>query len=140
MRLLCATLLLLTACNNVVSCQDGTVDVGDLCLPDPLSPNVNVAIEVRELCGPGCSGVPTCTAVFRDGLVVLDITQEVCTTSQTASCIDLGCQQRVMQCSLPGLTAGTYTLQVPGGPNRLLRVASGGQSSCRFALADGGVQ
>jgi len=140
MRLPCAALLLVAACNPVVTCGDATVDVGDLCLPDPVSPNVNVAIEVRELCGPGCSGVPSCTAVFRNGLVALDITQEVCTDSQTGSCIDLGCQQRVMQCSLPGLTAGTYTLQVPGGPNRLLRVASGGQSSCRFSLADGGVQ
>ena len=85
-----------------------------------------------------------CAALLNDfggtSEIPKDITQEVCTDSQTGSCIDLGCQQRVMQCSLPGLAAGTYTLQVPGGPNRLLRVASGGQSSCRFSLADGGVQ
>lgn len=140
MRLLCVALLSLAACSDIISCQTQTADVGDVCLPDPLAPGIAAVIEIRESCGRGCSRQPSCQALFVNSQVVLDVTQDVCTDSQTAACIDLGCQQRVMRCQLPALNAGTYVLQVPGGPSRLLQVSAGGQSSCRFSLADGGVQ
>lgn len=137
---LTAALLLLAACSDVVSCDTVTADIGQVCLPDSFAPDVASVIELRELCGKGCSGAPTCTALFSGGRVVLDVSQDVCSDTRSSSCIDLGCQHRVMRCALPPLPAGQYTLAVPGGVTRLLRVASGGQSSCRFPDADGGVQ
>lgn len=142
MRSLCAALLLFaaTACNNGISCDTVTDDLGDLCLPGTLAPGISSVVEVRELCGGACSSAPTCTAFFRGGQVTLDVSQEVCSDSASAGCISLGCQQRIVRCVLPALNAGDYTLAVPGGPSRLLRVASGGSASCRFTAADGGVQ
>ncbi|HUJ25188.1 MAG TPA: hypothetical protein VLW85_04165 [Myxococcales bacterium] len=137
---LAALLLLAAACNDVVTCDNETADVGPICLPSLLAPQIQSVIEVQELCGKGCSGTPSCTALWNGGRVVLDVTQDVCTDSTTGSCIDLGCQQRVMRCALPPLDPGEYTLAAPGAPVQLLRVGAGGQSSCRFADADGGVQ
>jgi len=140
MRLPCAALLLLAACGDVITCDTQTADVGLICLPPALAPDISSVIELRELCGRGCSHTPSCTALFRGGQVVLDVSQDVCTDTQTASCIDLGCQQRVMRCALPALTTGVYTLQAPGLPAQLLHVQSGGQSTCLLTGADGGVQ
>lgn len=141
MRSLCAALLLCAAaCNNGISCDTVTDDLGDLCLPATLAPGIPSVLEVRELCGGGCTSSPTCTALFRGGKVTLDVSHDVCTDSTSAGCIALGCQQRIVRCVLPALGAGDYTLAVPGGPPRLLRVVSGGAASCRFPSTDGGVQ
>src|ERR1043166_2236092 len=110
MRLAVLSALLLAACGDVVTCDDVTADVGQVCLPGSFAPDVASVIEGRELCGKGCSGAPTCRALFTGGRVVLDVSQEVCTDTRSSSCIDQGCQQRVMRCSLPQLSAGTYTL------------------------------
>jgi hypothetical protein len=140
MRLACAALLLTASCVDVITCDTVTDDLGQVCLPAMLAPGITPVIEVRELCGMGCTGVPSCTALFSDGQVVLDVTHDVCSDSRSASCVDQGCQQRVMSCQLPALNAGTYVLAVPGGPTQVLHVGAGGQSSCRFTTADGGVQ
>lgn len=140
MRIAAALLLLAAGCNDVVTCDTETADIGLVCLPPLLAPQVSSVIEVRELCGKGCSGTPVCTALWTGGRVVLDVTQEVCTDSQSASCIDLGCRRRVIRCQLPALDPGEYTLAAPGAPVQLVHVGAGGQSSCRFAQADGGVQ
>jgi len=140
MRILAAALVLLAAaCSNGVTCNTVTDDLGDLCVPAALAAGIPSVLDVRELCGAGCTGAPTCTALYRNGQVVLDVEQEVCSDTVTNACADLGCQQRVMHCVLPPLGAGDYPLVVPGGPPRLLRVQQGGTGSCRFAL-DGGVQ
>ena len=141
MRSFCAALLLCAAaCNDGNNCNTVTDDLGDLCLPPALAPGISSVVEVRELCGGGCTGTPSCTAFYRGGQVTLDVSQDVCSDSTTAGCIVLGCQQRIVRCVLPALSAGDYTLTVPGGPSRLLRVAAGGSASCRFTAADGGVQ
>src|SRR2546430_1547624 len=100
---LAAAALLLAACSDVVTCNTVTADVGQVCLPDSFAPDVASVIDVRELCGKGCSGTPTCTALFSGGRVVLDVSQDVCTDTQSSACIDFGCQQRVMRCALPPL-------------------------------------
>ena len=141
MRAALLLLLLTAACSNdVVTCDTVTADVGDICLPDTFAPDIGAVIELRELCGKGCSGAPSCRALFTNGRVALDVQQEVCSDTQTSSCIDLGCQTRLMRCALPPLPAGRYTMTVPGGVTRLLTVAPGGQASCLFPNADGGVQ
>jgi hypothetical protein len=128
------------ACGNTISCQDQTDDLGALCLPGTVAAGIPATVEVRELCGLACTGVPGCTALLRNGQVVLDVRQEVCSDSATASCLNQGCQHRTIDCVLPALPAGDWTLIVPGGPARLIHVAGGGDSSCRFASPDGGVQ
>src|ERR1700674_5286564 len=141
MRLFCAALLFLAAaCSNGLVCDTRTDDVGDLCIPATISPDIPSVVEVRELCAPACSGAPSCTALFVNGQVVLDIQQDVCSDSLTSACLALGCRQRVMTCVLPALPAGQYRLSAPGGSARLLRIAIGGASSCRLVAADGGVQ
>jgi hypothetical protein len=141
MRLFCAALLFLAAaCSDGNICDTRTDDVGDLCIPATISPDIPSVVEVRELCAPACSGAPSCTALFVNGQVVLDVQQDVCSDSLNPSCLALGCRQRVMTCVLPALPAGQYRLSAPGGSARLLRIASGGTSSCRFVAADGGVQ
>ncbi len=141
MRLACAALLLLAvACDNGDPCDTGTAQVGDVCLPATLAPDLPSVLEVRELCGNPCSGPPTCTALFRNGAVALDAQQEICASQQTSGCLQSGCRSAVMRCVIPALPAGNYALNLPGSPARLLRVAPGGQSSCHFTLADGGVQ
>jgi len=124
----------------VITCDTATADVGDVCLPAALASGITPVIEVRELCGRGCSGPPACQALFANSAVVLDVTQQVCSDSLSSGCLDMGCQQRVVSCQLPSLNPRTYTLQVPGGPARILHLVAGGASSCRFAAADGGVQ
>ena len=71
--------------------------------------------------------------------VVIETEQDVCSNSLTSSCLEMGCQQRVIRCALPALSAGDYTLVVPGGPSRTLHFAPGGVASCRLPLLDGGV-
>jgi hypothetical protein len=141
MRFFCAALLFLAAaCSDANVCDTRTDDVGDLCIPATISPDIPSVVEVRELCAPACSGAPSCTALFVNGQVVLDITQDVCSDSLGSTCLALGCRQRAMTCVLPALPAGQYRLSAPGGSARLLRVGNGGASSCRFPTADGGVQ
>jgi len=141
MRSLCAALALLAAaCSDGTVCDTRVADVGEVCLPSFLAPGIPSQLDARELCTPGCSGVSTCSALFRNGSVILDVEQDVCSPSFTPSCIALGCQQRTVRCVLPALAAGQYSLILPGGPPRLLRVQQGGSSSCRFPSADGGVR
>ena len=141
MRSLCAALLLCAAaCNSGISCDTRTDDLGDLCIPATLAPGIPSVLDVRELCGGGCTSMPSCTALFRGGTVALDVAHEVCSDSASGGCIAVGCQQRIVRCVLPALAAGDYTLTVPGGPARLLRVRGGGAASCRFPSTDGGVQ
>ncbi len=141
MRLLVAALLLTCACDTTGDvCNTKTTDIGDVCLPSTIAPGLPSVIQVRELCGVGCSSMPSCTALLGNATVTLDVTGDVCQSNFSASCLDQGCLQRVMSCTLPALAAGRYVLVLPGGPPRSLVVASGGPSSCRFQLTDGGVQ
>jgi len=142
MRFLAAAAVLFTcACvDNGDSCDNRTIDVGDVCLPGTIAPGIPSVIEVRELCGNGCSQMPSCSALLRNAAVVLDVTQDICVSFLSAGCLDQGCIQRVVRCTLPALNQGRYTLTVPGGPSRSLLVQGGGESSCRFTGADGGVQ
>ncbi|MCA1827748.1 MAG: hypothetical protein ABR567_17440 [Myxococcales bacterium] len=142
MRFLAAGAILLTcACtDNGDSCDNKTADVGDVCLPASIAPGIPSVIEVRELCGNGCSDMPSCTALLRNASVALDVTQDQCISFLSGACLDQGCIQRVMHCTLPALNEGRYTLTVPGGPSRTMLVKAGGESSCRFTLSDGGVQ
>ena len=142
MRALAAAALLLTcACNeNGDSCDNKTIPVGDICLPPAIAPGLPSMIDVRELCGNGCSQNPDCSAQISNGMVVLDATQDICVSFQSAFCLNQPCMQRTMHCRLPALNPGRYTLTVPGGPPRSILVQAGGDSTCRFTLPDGGVQ
>jgi hypothetical protein len=132
--------LLAAACNEGVSCNTVNADVGDLCIPGSIAPDIPLVLDVRELCGLGCGTPPSCSALFRNGQVVLSLDQDVCNTDLNGICLDQGCLQRVMHCNLPALSAGDYTLVVPGGRPRVLHVAAGGNATCRFPAADAGVQ
>jgi hypothetical protein len=142
MRLLWAALALLCAAcsSNGATCDTKTDDLGEICLPAQIAPGIPAQFDVRELCSPGCSSNPSCSALFINGAVVLDVENDVCSDQLTsATCVAMGCLQRTVRCDLPALGAGDYPLIVPGGPPRLLRVRPGGSSSCRFFDADGGV-
>jgi hypothetical protein len=136
MRRSCALLLLLAgaACSDGTTCETGVADVGDVCLPTTGAPNLPITIEMKELCGRACTSLPSCSAVFRDAQVILDVEQEVCSDSFTPLCINLGCQERVFPCQLPSLQAGDWVLTIPGTPARLLRIQPGGSASCRFIV------
>jgi hypothetical protein len=141
MRAACALLLLLVACSDTQTCDTLAADLGDLCIPGTLAPNLAAVVDVRESCGPGCTDTPTCSALFVNGQIVVQTFQDVCpSTTQTPTCLDMGCQQRVFPCTLPALPAGDYTMTVPGSPPRSLHFANGGVASCRLPLPDGGVQ
>ena len=136
-----AALLFAVACNDTGdSCDNKTIPVGNVCLPDALAPGIASVIDVQELCGNGCSSNPSCSAVYSNGLVVLDATQDICVSFQSAFCLNQPCMQRTMKCRLPALNPGRYTLTVPGGPSRSILVQACGASSCQFRLPDGGVQ
>ena len=136
MRCTCGLLLLLAsaACSNGTSCETGVADVGDVCLPTTAAPNLLITIELKELCGRGCTALPSCNAIFRDAQVILDVEQEVCSDTFTAVCINLGCQERAFPCQLPSLTAGDWVVTIPGTQSRLLHVQPGGVASCRFIV------
>jgi hypothetical protein len=135
---LAALALLAPACDSN-SCNTVAVDVGALCIPSTLAPDRQLLLDVRELCGKGCSGAPSCDAFLRNGQVVLDLHQDVCQETSLYQCIALGCVKRTVRCALPNLQEGDYTLVAPGVALQLLRVRAGGQASCRFATPDGGV-
>jgi hypothetical protein len=133
MRRACALLLALSAgCGDGTSCETGAADVGEVCLPGRIAPDVPVTLEVRELCGRGCTEPPGCSAIFRGAQVILDVEQEVCVDTLTPACLSLGCQERGITCKLPALRPGDWALSIPGAPPRLLRVQEGGAASCRF--------
>jgi hypothetical protein len=133
MRRACALLLIAGAgCGDGNTCESGAADVGEICLPARIAPLVPVTLEVRELCGRGCTQPPSCNAIFRGAQVILEVEQEVCADTLTSFCLGLGCLARVIPCKLPALVPGDWTLSIPGAPPRLLRVEDGGASSCRF--------
>ena len=128
-------LALCAACGDGNACNTGPSDVGDVCLPPLIAPGVPITLEVRELCGRGCTAAPTCSAVLRGGQVALQVEQEVCADTLTASCLGEPCQERAITCKLPALTAGDWALAIDGVPSRVLRVRDGGVVTCRFQLA-----
>jgi hypothetical protein len=131
-RVALAAALCAAACNDS-NCQTGIVDVSQICLPDSITPNLAIDMEVRELCGRGCSGMPTCTALWRNSEIQLYTEQDVCEDTLTSACVNQGCQERAFRCRLPALNPGEYVISAPGGISRVLRVEQGGSSSCRFA-------
>ena len=131
----------LCACTDTGDiCDSGTSAVGELCVPGTIAPGITTSIQMRELCGRGCSDLPSCTAVFRNAQVVLNTDQTVCASQLSGPCLSLGCLTRLIPCALPALSEGDYTLVVPGGPDQILHVRSGGSSSCRLLDIDAGVQ
>jgi hypothetical protein len=136
-RLAIAAALCAAACTNS-TCDTGVVDVSELCLPAPASPGLPLVVDVRESCGRGCSGVPSCTALLRNAQITLTVEQDVCQETLTQECINRACEQRVVPCQLPALNEGDYVVSAPGSALRLLHVQSGGSSTCRL-VADGGV-
>lgn len=129
--------LLAQGCDNS-GCGDHIAPVADLCVPPALASGQQTAIEVRELCGVGCSHMPSCSAYLRNGALVLDVHQEICSDATFGNCLNQPCIQRVVRCALPELAPGDYTVTAPGAADQLLRVRTGGVASCRFA-GDGGV-
>ena len=130
---------LLAGCSSD-SCRTITADVGALCLPPSAAAGQETVIEVRELCGPGCSHDPNCTAFLRNGQVVLTIEQDLCSEAAFQQCVQIQCVQRVVRCRLPSLAPGDYAIVAPGAPLQLLHVAPGGQAACQFdSPPDGGV-
>lgn len=122
------------------TCEDVSADVGSLCLPDTVAPNVSTVVEVREQCGRNCTLAPGCTATLRAGTVYLDLRQQRCSDTGFAGCDQTICQFRTARCLLPALAPGDYTLVVPGGDNRILRVRGGGDAACQLPVpTDGGV-
>ncbi len=135
-RIALAAALCAAACSDQ-NCNTGIVDVSEICIPQSLAPGLGAELDVRELCGLACSGVPSCTALFRNAQVLLDTEQEVC-QDQILGCTTRACEQRVIRCKLPALNPGDYVVSASGGVDRVLHVEVGGSSSCRFAL-DGGL-
>jgi hypothetical protein len=134
-----AIVLLCAACtSNGDSCDDIPADLGELCIPNVIAPNLTANVQVRELCGNFCSDVPTCTAVFRNAQLYLDTDLNYCLSSQSSSCLNVGCLHRTIKCALPAMQEGEYTLVIPGGTLRTLKVQAGGQSACAFPAEDGG--
>lgn len=137
--LLCLALFASPLACETGGCHDITSDVGQLCLPASLAAGQETTIEIRELCGAGCSHPPGCTALLRNGVIELDVRQEICSEAQFFNCVSISCIQRVTRCKLPSLSAGDYTVVAPGAPRQLVHVVAGGDASCRFPLlADGG--
>ena len=136
---LCAVLFLAVACNEGESCEDRTASLGEICIPASIAPDLGPVLDVREACGLACAGPYTCSATYDNGRVILKTNQEVCSSALAPVCIDQGCRQLVVRCTLPPLPAGDYTLEMPGAPPRSLHVAPGGVASCRLLLPDGGV-
>ncbi len=114
-------------CDNV-SCTDLNPDVGGSCVPGTVVPDQTSMIEVREACGQ-CSTQPQCDATLIDGAVNVQLHSQIC---NDRSCTTLLCLQRVVRCTLPSLPEGDWPLILPGNQTRLLRVRSGGTSSCRL--------
>jgi hypothetical protein len=121
------------------TCRTLTADVGETCLPDALAPDRQLVIEVRELCGRGCSSLPSCTVLQQNGQLVLDMRQDVCNEALFLPCTAAPCLHRSVRCKLSALHPGDYPLLAPGAPTQLVRVRAGGVASCRFPDAsDGG--
>jgi hypothetical protein len=137
---LCLALVLLCAActSNGDTCDDVPADLGDLCIPGTVAPNLTTNVQVRELCGNPCSDLPTCTAVFRDAQLYLDTNLNYCLSSQSASCLVGGCLHRTLSCALPAMKEGEYALIIPGGALRTIKVQQGGASACQFPAEDGG--
>ena len=115
---------------DTTSCNAITPAAGSVCVPNVIQPDQNSAIEVREECGV-CSSTPSCDAILRDGAVYLTLTSQIC-SDVASNCSAQDCPQRVVRCTLPALSAGTYPLIVTGTQNYLLNVQQGGQSSCKL--------
>jgi hypothetical protein len=138
--LLCALALPLlgTACDNV-TCNTVKAPASAACMPDLIEANREVSIELREGCGLNCARFPACKATLQAGVVVLDLHQDQCDDVAPNQCDGQQCLQRIVPCTLPALSAGTYTLRAPGLPDQIVHVGSGGAAACHLANPDGGV-
>jgi hypothetical protein len=126
MRRACALLLALSAgCGDGTSCETGTADMGEVCLPGRIAPDVPVTLEVRELCGRGCTEPPGCSAIFRGAQVILDVEQEVCVDTLTPACLK------------PGLPGASHHLQAPGAAAGRLGALDSRRSAAPAARAGG---
>src|SRR5438477_12583086 len=103
--LLAALLLAVPACDSS-NCSTIPSDVSDMCVPATVAADRQIVIEVRELCGKGCSHQPSCNALMRNGQVTLEVTYDVCAETAYYQCIQLGCLTRATRCTLPALPAG----------------------------------
>jgi hypothetical protein len=123
-----AALLAAAPACSTVSCTDVTPIPGSICIPPTITPDQSSVIEVREACGQ-CTTQPTCDTTLRNGAVYLDLHSQLC-SDVSVTCPSSPCLQRIVQCTLPALGAGDYALIAPGNQQYLLRVESGGVSSC----------
>jgi hypothetical protein len=133
MKTILVAVLMLCACGSLPG-QCHEVDVGGrFCVPDggAAPAGQTLKLQMIDTCTGGCGKATLdCTASVDGGTISLDITGSVCDPAPGTACPNL-CQLTPMECSVPALAAGDYTVIAPGQASQTLHVAAGaGAESC----------
>lgn len=122
--LLAAVAIVAASCSP---CDDVSVNFSATCLPQRVSPFMDLDIELQEACGSSCSEPPVCTSILDLNMLTLISAQTEC----TQDCVPTGvCVTRKVRCLLPPLDPGVYSVVIPGLPPRQLTVEPGQPVAC----------
>jgi hypothetical protein len=134
LRAALVTVLVASGCGLGTQCTTTALAVSEVCADGgALAANTSLTVQVRERCGSGCgkNTMFSCTGVVDGGVITLAPTISECVDPNTA-CPAI-CRISAVDCSIPALAAGTYTLSGSGFASQQLVVsASATASTCRF--------
>lgn len=123
----------LSGCGPKVMCTTSALSVNDLCSDGgAMAAGQSLTIQLREQCGSACgmNTMFTCTASVDGGVVTFAPTISEC-SDPMAGCIAV-CRISAVDCTVPALAAGTYTLSAPGLSKQLVVSADAGATRCAF--------
>jgi hypothetical protein len=133
MRTILVAVLMLCACGVLPTPCHDVDEGGAFCVPDSgVAPaGQTLKLQVIDQCIGGCGKATLdCTVTVDGGTISLDITGSVCDPAPGTECALL-CALKPMECDVPALAPGDYTVTAPGQSAKTLHVeADAGVASC----------
>jgi hypothetical protein len=124
-----------SGCGLLPQCTTRALSIDEVCGLDggTLAANTTLTVQVRESCGSAC-GMGTsfsCAGTLDGGVITFAPTISECSDPMTAC--PAVCRQSAVDCSVPALAPGTYTLSGPGVAAKQLVVdATSSATRCAF--------
>ncbi|MFT3711579.1 MAG: hypothetical protein QM817_28415 [Archangium sp.] len=123
-----------SGCGLAPQCSTRALDVSEVCADGGvLAANTALTVQVRESCGSACgkNTMFACNGVLSGSVITLAPTISECVDPMTAC--PAVCRISAVDCAIPALAAGTYTLSGTGFTSQQLVIsASATASACRF--------
>lgn len=137
-------LALMMACGTTsqTECTSAPVE-GNSCVPVAAAAGQPLVLRIRPTgCGNVCSGTVaySCEVLLRGQTLTLAVEARTCITEerpvvprpyvQTTDCATICMLPQPVDCQVPALAVGDYTVAVPGAADKTLHVMATGQTEC----------